>query len=61
VSAAIRPVTQVALVEVKRASRGDVQEPVLDETGRQSKNIPVRITRIKLRAMILVGLILFIH
>ena len=61
VSAMISPVTHVALVEVNSASNGLVHCPIREDTGRQSRTVPVRMTRIKLRAMILVGLIRYIH
>ncbi len=61
VSAMTSPVTHVALVDVNRASTISVHWPVRDEIGRQSSNVPVRITAIKLSAMIRVGLILNIH
>lgn len=38
------PVTQVALVAVKSESINGVQLPSLLETGRQSRNAPVKIT-----------------
>ena len=40
-----RPVTQVAEVAVKQASKKLVALPVLDETGRVSKTPPIIIIR----------------
>ena len=58
VSAIINPVTQVALVAVKRASKGYVQQPSLDAIGKHKNNVPVNIKRIKLNAISREGLIL---
>ena len=51
VSATISPVTQVALVAVKRASSGDVKLPSRAETGRHNKKVPVSIKIAKLSAI----------
>jgi hypothetical protein len=44
-------VTVTAEVEVKRASKKLVTDPVLDETGSISKNVPKRIRAVKAAAI----------
>jgi hypothetical protein len=50
----VKPVTQTADVEVKRASR-KVRGPLLAEKGTRSRKAPARITAAKLRMKILAG------
>jgi hypothetical protein len=51
VSKVVRPVTVTAEVEVKRASKKLVTEPLFEEMGIMSKNVPSKIMAVKAAAI----------
>lgn len=55
VSNAAKPVTQVALVAVKRASIKGVHPCPREDMGRESKNVPIDIMAKKLKATVPAG------
>ena len=50
-SKVVRPVTVTAEVEVKRASKKLVTEPLFEEMGIMSKNVPSKIMAVKAAAI----------
>ena len=61
VSTVMRPVTQVALVAVKRAVSGSVNSPEDEEKGITRRSVPTRIIARKPKMMTFVGDILFFN
>ena len=57
-STTVKPVTQTALVEVKKLSTKLNQSPFMLEIGKDSKNAPIRITVKKQKAFLLETLFL---